>query len=106
MPLDDLFRRIGLPEGLAPAVRPRWVEEAALAEEPEITPEPVPVEEPPEPPPVKPLPTGEEAYITPVIRRAHPLLPETILGRLTPLQQVVLMREILGQPRGLRGNIR
>ncbi|MFB0516522.1 MAG: hypothetical protein ACETWG_07955 [Candidatus Neomarinimicrobiota bacterium] len=106
MPLEDVLRKLGLAEELIPGVLRPETEEPALEEEPEILAEPEPVEAPPEPPPVKPIPTRRAEYVAPRVEPSYPLLPEAILGRLSPLQQVILLREVLGAPRALRGSIR
>lgn len=106
VPLADLFRRLGLADELFPGMLRPEPEEAAPAEEPEITAEPEPSEEPPTTPPVEPPLAREKEYAPPPTRPSHPLLSGTILERLTPLQQAVVLMEVLGQPRALRGGIR
>ncbi|MBA7602325.1 MAG: hypothetical protein GH143_01020 [Calditrichaeota bacterium] len=104
-PLEDLFRKLGVAEELVPAVLRPEEEEAPLTEELEITTMPELVEEPPTPLPVEPPPARAREYI-PAPRRRYPLLAETTLDRLTPLQQVVIFKEILDRPRAQRRAIR
>jgi hypothetical protein len=52
-------------------------------------------------------PAGAEEHIpAPRPRRSYPLLAETTLARLTPLQQVVVFKEILDRPRAQRRSVR
>ena len=113
-PLESLFRGLGIKEDMIPAaLRPERegfppVEpEAALAREPDISPEEEYIEPLPEPPPVEAPPARAEEYIpVPRPRRSYPLLTEATLARLTPLQQVVVFKEILDRPRALRRSVR
>ena len=105
-PLEDLFRKLGVAEELVPGVLRPEAGEAPLTEELEITTTPEPVEEPPMPPPVEPPPARVKEYISPPPRRHSPLLAETTLARLTPLQQAVVLKELLDRPRAQRRAIR
>ncbi len=113
-PLESLFRGLGIKEDMIPAaLRPERegfppVEpDAALAREPDISPEEEYIEPLPEPPPVEAPPARAEEYIpVPRPRRSYPLLTEATLARLTPLQQVVVFKEILDRPRALRRSVR
>lgn len=104
-PLEDLFRKLGVAEELVPGVLRPEEEEAPLTEELEITTTPEPVEEPPTPSPVEPPPARAKEYI-PAPSRRYPLLAETTLVRLTPLQRVVVLKELLDHPRAQRRAIR
>ncbi len=108
MPMQDLLRKLGLSEELIPkAVRP-VIEEP----EPEEMAEPLPdieAEEEPEAAPIEPAPVEAPVRevkkpVSPVA--AHPLLPGTVLTGLTPMQQAILLREVLGPPRALQMDIR
>ncbi len=113
-PLESLFRGLGITEDMVPAaLRPERegfppVEpDAALAREPDISPEQEYSEARPEPPPVEAPPARAEEHIpAPRPRRSYPLLTETTLARLTPLQQVVVFKEILDRPRAQRRSVR
>ncbi len=111
-PLESLFRSLGVPEsGLPSALRPqRDIFPLKPPEPVEVTPEspPVePIEVAPEPLPVEPAvrPMVRKEYIQPS-RREYPLLPDTTLARLTPMQQAILFKEILDRPRAQRRAIR
>lgn len=105
-PLEDLFRKLGVAEEMVPGVLRPEAGEAPLTEELEITTTPEPVEEPPMPPPVEPPPARVKEYISPPPHRRYPLLAETTLARLTPLQRVVVLKEVLDRPRAQRRAIR
>jgi len=105
-PLEDLFRKLGVAEELVPGVLRPEAGEAPLTEELEITTTPEPVEEPPMPPPVEPPPARVKEYISPPPRGRYPLLAETTLARLTPLQRVVVLKVVLDRPRAQRRAIR
>ncbi len=105
-PLEDLFRKLGVAEDLVPGVLRPEAGEAPLTEELEITTTPEPVEEPPMPPPVEPPPARVKEYVLPRPYRRYPLLAETTLARLTPLQRVVVLKELLDRPRAQRRAIR
>jgi len=105
-PLEDLFRKLGVAEELVPGVLRPEAGEAPLTEELEITTTPEPVEEPPMPPPVEPPPARVKEYISPPPRRRYPLLAETTLARLTPLQRAIVLKEVLDRPRAQRRAIR
>ena len=105
-PLEDLFRKLGVAEELVPGVLRPEAGEAPLTEELEITTTPEPVEEPPMPPPVEPPPARVKEYISPPPRRRYPLLAETTLARLTPLQRAMVLKEVLDRPRAQRRAIR
>ncbi len=105
-PLEDLFRKLGVAEELVPGVLRPEEGEAPLTEELEITTTPEPVEEQPMPPPVEPTPAGAKEYIPAPRHRRYPLLAETTLARLTPLQRVVVLKEVLDRPRAQRRAIR
>lgn len=111
-PLENLFRGLGITEDMVPAaLRPDReaflpVEpDHDLVREPDISPEEEYTEAPPEPPPVESPPARAREYI-PAPHRRYPLLAETTLTRLTPLQQVVIFKEILDRPRAQRRAIR
>jgi len=111
-PLENLFRGLGITEDMVPAaLRPDREDflpvepDHDLVREPDISPEEEYTEAPPEPPPVEPPPARAREYI-PAPRRRSPLLAKTTLDRLTPLQQVVIFKEILDRPRAQRRAIR
>lgn len=115
-PLENLFRGLGIteeliPEGLRPGGEVPWEEEPApapeleTAAEPEAAPEPERGETPPEPPCVERHLVSEREPVTPPTRH-YPLLAGTALARLTPLQQAVVLKEILDRPRALHRDIR
>jgi len=105
-PLEDLFRKLGVAEELVPGVLRPEAGEAPLTEELEITTTPEPVEEPPMPPPVEPPPPPVKEYVPPRPDRRYPLLAETTLARLTPLQRAMVLKEVLDRPRAQRRAIR
>ncbi|UCH63023.1 MAG: hypothetical protein JSU77_00775 [Fidelibacterota bacterium] len=105
-PLEDLFRKLGISEELVPGVLRPEEEEAPLVEELEITTTPEYAEESPTLQPVEPPPTGAREYIPAPTRYHYPLLAETTRARLTPLQQVVVFKEILDRPWALRRLVR
>jgi len=112
-PLEDLFRKLGVAEEMVPpALRPEREtfppEEPGLAPVPmpEISPEPERAEAPPEPPPIKPPPPPVKEYVPPRPDRRYPLLAETTLARLTPLQRAMVLKEVLDRPRAQRRAIR
>ncbi len=112
-PLESLFRGLGITEDMVPAaLRPdreallSEEPEAAFALEPEVSPEEEYPEVPPEPPPVKAPPARAKEYIPAPGRRRSPLLAGTTLGRLTPLQQAMVLKEVLDRPRAQRRAIR
>ena len=110
--LEDFLRGLGLggqpgPEAMQPAF-----DEAELAVEPEPEPEP-----PPEPEHLRPThramrpdSASADAYSTagilPRSSTEYPLLGRNVLAELTPLQQAVVLREVLDAPRSVRRSIR
>ena len=112
-PLESLFRGLGITEDMVPAaLRPdkeaflSEEAEAAFAREPEVSPEEEYTEPPPEPPLVKAHPARPKEYIPAPTRRHYPLLAETTLARLTPLQRAMVLKEVLDRPRAQRRAIR
>lgn len=112
--LEDFLRGLGLGGQPAPQVMQPEFDEAEPAAQPEPEPEPEP---PPEPEQERPRRTATsaysvsaEAYSTAGVERRsqweYPLLGRSLLAELTPLQQAVVLREVLDAPRGLRRGIR
>ena len=110
--LEDFLRGLGLGRQPAPQVMQPEFDEAEPAAQPEPEPQP-----PPEPAQLRPRPTAMPAHsvsaaayeIADVAPRSHweyPLLGRSLLAELTPLQQAVVLREVLDAPRGLRRGIR
>lgn len=110
--LEDFLRGLGLGGQPAPQVMQPEFDEAEPAAQPEPEPEPPPVPEE-----VRPRHTAmsapspsADAYST--AGRAsrslteYPLLGRNVLAELTPLQQAVVLREVLDAPRALRRGIR
>jgi hypothetical protein len=104
MPWDDWARTLGIPLEIIPGAREPeekevlpTEEEAELPElEPAVSAEPLPEKAAiAQPDAVPPTPAG-----------IRPLLPENVLTQLTPLQQAILMKEVLDRPRAFRRGIR
>ena len=110
--LEDFLRGLGLGRQPAPQVMQPEFDEAEPAVQPEPEPEPPPVPEPVRPrhAAVSAHSAAADAYSIadrPSRSLAEcPLVGRNVLAALTPLQQVVVLREVLDAPRSLRRGIR
>ena len=99
-PLDELWRGLGI-EPEVVQFRGLADQEAEVIEEAPPIPKPEPFVAPP------PLPPKESEPATPpTAHRRHGLTIHQAVAGLTPLQQAVVLKEILDRPRALRRGIR
>jgi hypothetical protein len=102
LPLEDILRGLGIPRDVIPSpLRPE--EEVIIPEE--LEPEP-PLDIEPEPEePEEVYPVHVTAPVEPTIRDEYRMLAGVRLARLTPMQQAIVLKEILDSPIAFRRDL-